>query len=265
MLPGVCLRLISRAHLQKTTYSQQRLWQHVFTKHTESPKQGKTRAGNSYHGETYQPKKKSQQKNNFSIFSQGSLAVTGSNLSTNCNHVSQKHTAILHTGMTILELVIFKNQTSASTAEFNLFYLWLSQFLKQLGCNCTGRHRQSLISLPTQQWAGYSSFLACLRPRGIARSLWFVAPEDYRSLRDVRSLHFPLDAHWIISKFTGKQTAAKESHCPQPRKAKSNDLNFRRDAKSLACKVRHHNPILRFIYFLVTKLASLNDIFPSPG
>lgn len=97
------------------------------------------------------PKMKSQQKNKFSIFSQGSLAVIGSKLSTNCNHVSQKRTAILHTGMTILELVIFKNQTSASTAEFNLFYLWLSQFPKQLGCDCTGRHRQSLISLPTQQ------------------------------------------------------------------------------------------------------------------
>lgn len=50
MIPGVCLRRTRRAHLQKTAYSQQWLWQHAFTKCTESPKQGKTRAGDSYHG-----------------------------------------------------------------------------------------------------------------------------------------------------------------------------------------------------------------------
>lgn len=62
---------------------------------------------NSYHGNTYQPKTKPHQKNNFSILNQGLQAVTGSKLSTNYNNLSQNYTAVLHTSMTILEVMIF--------------------------------------------------------------------------------------------------------------------------------------------------------------
>lgn len=58
-------------------------------------------------GNTDQPPEKPHQKNNFSTLNQDLQAVTSSKLSTNYDYLLQNYTAILHTSMTVLELMIF--------------------------------------------------------------------------------------------------------------------------------------------------------------
>jgi len=139
---------------------------------------------------------KATSKQNFSILNQGLQAVTGCKLPTNYNCLSQNYTAILHASMTILELVSFQSQTSVSTAEFNLSYLWFSYFPRQLGHNWK-REASTEVDV-----SSHTTAHQVLLPSGMLGSAWHCKVVLICSTRGlqkpqaiVRSLSFPLAAH----------------------------------------------------------------------